>query len=66
VGCSPHDAQAVFQLFFPKNRRQCKFESARNESPILLPENHGIVREEFRKMLELGNDIELIRCVKPT
>jgi DNA-binding NarL/FixJ family response regulator len=32
----------------------------------LLGEDHAIVREEFRKMLEMGNDFEVIRCAKPT
>jgi DNA-binding NarL/FixJ family response regulator len=31
----------------------------------LLLENHAIVREEFRKMLEMGGDTEVIRCAKP-
>lgn len=31
----------------------------------LLVENHAIVREEFRKMLEMGGDTEVIRCAKP-
>jgi len=31
----------------------------------MLPEDHGIVREEFRKRPEMGDDIEAIRCAKP-
>ena len=32
----------------------------------LLGENRAIVREEFRKMPEMEDDFEVIRCAKPT
>jgi DNA-binding NarL/FixJ family response regulator len=60
MGCLPHSSQLLFLFFFRvmKGNGSCK--NGESRITVLLVEDHGIVREGLRKLLELEDDLEVV------